>query len=693
LNGEIEALTTRLQDEKRIVTGLTEKIEETRKAVDKIGQTIKARQKEILNRQELEEIKHWFALEDHLLQNLEALKQEGVELRRANEALEDQKFALLNVPELSEWITPIERVLPVESLLAVLEKTARDLEKEIQELEEKIAHHRMQAGLEAAAADLTDGQPCPVCGSVHHPNKLESTNFSGKIQKNERRRSVLRDKMSIVSEAQRKLSGLRAIAESREEAWQNFVNRRDNETQKLAKHRKNFRWKTFSAKDREAFAKALQSISSTEAEIVEIEQQRENLEQRLEELRRERENHQQVLAGMEQEHTAKVSIRKTLQEQLRLLDLETFAGREMASMEIEAGEIAEAYNRIETEYRETEEKITALRKELDTLNGQVSALEKNLKKFFQQREALETAVEKKIAESKFENLVAVETILALELDIAAEKVDIEEFFRKQHSASEQLKQLLDEAKDQEYDEAVYQELVGGIEELKTAIKHMNQEVGGVENEIGKLKKDLKIKSELQHQLAELQQRAENISTLMKLFRGSGFVNYISGVFLKNLCYAANERFQKLTRRHLRLEVTENNDFQVRDFLHDGQVRSIKTLSGGQTFQAALSLALALADNIQKLSHSGQNFFFLDEGFGSLDRESLRVVFDTLKSLRKENRIVGVISHVEDLRQDIDVHLKIRNDEEKGSLISAFFVHCHIEIIRVAHRKDDIKKDC
>ncbi|MEE4286939.1 MAG: hypothetical protein V2I31_12355, partial [Mariniphaga sp.] len=76
----------------------------------------------------------------------------------------------------------------------------------------------------------------------------------------------------------------------------------------------------------------------------------------------------------------------------------------------------------------------------------------------------------------------------------------------------------------------------------------------------------------------------------------------------------------------------------------------------------------LADNIQKITESNQNFFFLDEGFGSLDKESLNIVFDTLKSLRKENRIVGVISHVEEMQQEIDVHLRIENQVEKGSII-------------------------
>ena len=105
-------------------------------------------------------------------------------------------------------------------------------------------------------------------------------------------------------------------------------------------------------------------------------------------------------------------------------------------------------------------------------------------------------------------------------------------------------------------------------------------------------------------------------------------------------------------------------------LHLSASALIVSAQKGQTFQAALSLALALADNIQQITASNQNFFFLDEGFGSLDKESLAVVFDTLKSLRRENRMAGIISHVEEMQQEIEVHLRIEHHEERGSVIRA-----------------------
>jgi exonuclease SbcC len=105
-----------------------------------------------------------------------------------------------------------------------------------------------------------------------------------------------------------------------------------------------------------------------------------------------------------------------------------------------------------------------------------------------------------------------------------------------------------------------------------------------------------------------------------------------------------------------------------DYLNDGKKRNIKTLSGGQQFQVSLSLALALAGVVQKQNITSQNFFFLDEGFGTQDEDSLNLVFDTISSLRKENRIVGLISHVAELKEGINAYLEVLNDEKTGSMI-------------------------
>ena len=131
----------------------------------------------------------------------------------------------------------------------------------------------------------------------------------------------------------------------------------------------------------------------------------------------------------------------------------------------------------------------------------------------------------------------------------------------------------------------------------------------------------------------------------------------------------NENFAKIGVEEAVRYFFENNEFEVIDYLNEGKTRSVKTLSGGQAFQVSLSLALALAESVQSEAITKRNFFFIDEGFGTQDLDSVNIVFESITKLLKENRIVGIISHVEELKERIPISLTITKDIERGSLIN------------------------
>jgi len=302
------------------------------------------------------------------------------------------------------------------------------------------------------------------------------------------------------------------------------------------------------------------------------------------------------------------------------------------------------------------------------LQSKIEINKKHLETEIQQLSKLQQKLEEDIKKSSYSNTENIKTILKLKLNLDLSKQKIQDYHQNHQLIVNEIQRLTMALNKQVYDAEKHQISIEKSTESKKQLSDANREHGKVENTLKDLNQKLLLKKELNEQLDKLKLRAADIDTLRKLFFKSGFVNYISSVYLQNLCNAANDRFFQLTRQKLSLEITPDNNFQVRDFMNGGKIRSVKTLSGGQTFQAALSLALALADNIQKITESNQNFFFLDEGFGSLDKESLGVVFDTLKSLRKENRIVGVISHVEEMQQEIPTFLNITQHPEKGSQI-------------------------
>ena len=126
----------------------------------------------------------------------------------------------------------------------------------------------------------------------------------------------------------------------------------------------------------------------------------------------------------------------------------------------------------------------------------------------------------------------------------------------------------------------------------------------------------------------------------------------------------------MTKGRYVLEIDDNLNFVIRDNYNGGLRRSIKTLSGGETFLTSLALALALSSQIQLKGSAPLEFFFLDEGFGSLDSELLDIVMESLEKLHSEKLSVGIISHVEELKNRVPVKLLVTpNDGGNGSKIS------------------------
>jgi DNA repair protein SbcC/Rad50 len=150
-------------------------------------------------------------------------------------------------------------------------------------------------------------------------------------------------------------------------------------------------------------------------------------------------------------------------------------------------------------------------------------------------------------------------------------------------------------------------------------------------------------------------------------RHLSFRRYVLGAFLDDVLVAASQRLHLMTKGRYRLERTERRaggkaaaglNLEVYD-AWTGVARPVATLSGGETFMAALSLALGLAEVVQ--AHAGGirlETVFVDEGFGSLDEESLDLALAALMSLNEGGRLVGIISHVAELRERIDARLEV-----------------------------------
>ena len=154
--------------------------------------------------------------------------------------------------------------------------------------------------------------------------------------------------------------------------------------------------------------------------------------------------------------------------------------------------------------------------------------------------------------------------------------------------------------------------------------------------------------------------------------------YVQASYFDRIVSRANTRFRILSNGQYelvrRMDASNNRsqsglDLNVLDHA-SGRQREVKTLSGGESFLASLSLALGLADEVQSSAGGIQlDTMFVDEGFGSLDDESLRLAINTLQTLAGDNRLVGIISHVNELERKIEKTVHVKKDDNKISRVT------------------------
>ena len=178
--------------------------------------------------------------------------------------------------------------------------------------------------------------------------------------------------------------------------------------------------------------------------------------------------------------------------------------------------------------------------------------------------------------------------------------------------------------------------------------------------------DLELVASFLKDLVNYQAKMDSILDLERVLRGNKFVEYLAQAYLQNIVYDASQRLDLITSGRYALEIDGDYAFVIRDNYKGGLRRSADTLSGGENFLVSLSLALALSSQIQLKGSAPLEFFFLDEGFGSLDRDLLDTVMTSLERLQGENMSVGIISHVEELKNMIPVKLEVEFDEIESS---------------------------
>lgn len=549
----------------------------------------------------------------------------------------------------------------------ILQREA-DLNKALTVLQHEETVLQVEAKLSEFANNLSHGQACPLCGSLEHPNPMKHNHISKGLQAIFQQQNELKTNLQELKINHHSLTAAsvrwREKNKQRARLMETFT---DIQGKKEA-HISQFRWKGFSPTDRTAFLVfkeknqlAEARIKSGESFLKELRTQWQSCQTRIEKYKSSLVEFEQKIQVLDQLNTHnKMQIRELNSADYEQQDEKTILEKKREK------EIKIKF--LEREQQRLSESIQKLRTDFARVNGEHTAAMDQSQQLYQQLNGKQAELAALLKKHKYDDINQVQNILQKNMDVAGIRKKVQEFYVSHQILLRHITDIEKRIVDDAYDDAVFLEKTARYASKREELESQIRITGALEKEYARLRVDFEKKEKLLATYEQLSLRKSNLTMLENLFRGSGFVNYVSSIHLQHLCENANQRFHRLTKNNLSLAVNENNEFEIVDFLNNGHRRSVKTLSGGQAFQASLCLALALAENIQSMSKTNKNFFFIDEGFGTQDSESMNTVFETLQYLNRHHRIVGIISHVEELKERIPRAITVINDPEKGSLL-------------------------
>ena len=615
------------------------------------------------NLERLYKVKNWFGVYKPLKKQADSLQEQlnkqDAKIRTLKQRKED---VLISFPE---WADLTLKMLPsqIDRELDQLKTLRRQCEDAYQAI-------LLKRELQQYAEDLRDGLPCPLCGATHHPAKHQDSTTEASVRQAEEALKKVRQRIEETTALRLTINSLETELRAVLDNSKQLTNERGETVQQLTKHEDLFVWPEFSMEQEGAVTEAIQQEGMQQDALMAAQKAVRDLNKAIDDVDGELAKITEALNTANSD-IAGVNGQLTIQ----VKSLEHYSLTEIAPWNLEQiDKLRESLNRqyvqIKTDFDEADQRRNEAEKELATLREQLQQLTKQVTDLAADIADQDRIIDKNLTQNGLIREQA-EQILNSNLNVEMEKARVKEYDDKRRDFQTLVTDLETELTNQPFDSDLLITIQDQLQSLNEQKDTLNKELGKAGNVLTTLQQQLAQKQEHQKRHDELDLRRQDLKKMDELFRAQGFVNYVSSVYLRNLCESANERFFKLTNNQLKLELDEKNNFLVRDYLNGGDVRSVKTLSGGQTFQAALSMALALSDNIQHLTKAKQNLFFLDEGFGTLDKDSLQTVFKTLKALRAENRVVGIISHVEELQQEVDTYIRTESSENGSRIINSW----------------------
>lgn len=311
---------------------------------------------------------------------------------------------------------------------------------------------------------------------------------------------------------------------------------------------------------------------------------------------------------------------------------------------------------IEKSYLNLSEEKEKLEKAFNNMNQEMAVTKERVNSLKLRKENEEKKVNLALEEEGFKTILEVKEGILSKDEKEKLKILIEEYHNNLIKVRANIELLIKKLNGKSLTEEEWTMVLQEKNNTEKELKEVEELKIRLVTESESIKKKLEEQRDILHIKAKQEHKLALLSDLEKLFKGKKFVEFIAANQLKYISIEASKKLKDITNGVYGLEVDENGKFIIRDYKNGGAERDASTLSGGETFLASLALALSLSSQIQLKGTAPLELFFLDEGFGTLDDNLLDVVMSSLERLHHERLSVGIISHVESIKNRVPVKL-------------------------------------
>lgn len=699
LKTDFDAMTNQLSVITKRIEQLTERLlgaeKEHQKQIERESERKEAAE-QVSNLEHMKEDVHAFASIASQFDELKQLLESALKSREKNEAqlksTEERLKVLLTEKEDSEkaQVTYLENERKLEKLLLQLDKLKRlgshnqkvnqvrassegrkgvfnqavsrldDAKLTVEELEQEWLHS--QAAV--LAVSLHDGSACPVCGSEHHPEPAKAS--EGFIPTEE----DLKAARAQVSGIEREKSAAEKAYIEADTTLRSMVESGDEMIAEIIKFRPDFVVDQLATtvlltegdveklqNEQNQHSVKLKGLEKIKSEIKRFEDGKEMLNKQQKAID---ENYSNLMIQYTEKKTTLERMKEKIPEQLR--SLQVFESKLKAAVTL--------HKQLNEELEQARKNYQDAKELLGTEKARGEEAEKRMKEIGSKLADERETFKHNLTAQGFENYQAYHQAKIPEQAIQQLDTEIRSYREEIRSVTDrfaELSEMLKDIKKPDMD-ALQSEFAG----LNKIIKETDEAYQDLNLKKRDNQSILEQVDSLNAQMKVLEEKYKLVGHLFEISKGQNtyritFERFVLAAFLDDILSEANVRLNKMTSgRYRLLRKTDRSKGNVQSGLellvldaYTGQERHVKTLSGGESFKAALSLALGLADVVQNYAGGvSLETMFIDEGFGTLDPESLDQATEALMDIQSSGRLVGIISHVPELKERIDARLEV-----------------------------------